>query len=85
MEEEIEEIDEVYLNKRGKRVLSNKIAKLIIKKYGSSWSMFDIIWGQTFYSKTKKFGNHLLSTIILIIKEAMKENSEKFSDFAPFQ
>ena len=41
MEEEIEEIDEV----RGKRVLSNKIAKLIIKKYGSSWSMFDIIWG----------------------------------------
>jgi hypothetical protein len=43
--EEIEEIDEVYLNKRGKRVLSNKIAKLIIKKYGSSWSMFDIIWG----------------------------------------
>jgi hypothetical protein len=45
----------------------------------------DIIWGQTFYSKTKKFGNHLLFTIILIIKEAMEENSEKFSDFAPFQ
>jgi hypothetical protein len=41
---EIEEIAEVHLNKREKRVLSNKIVKLIIKKYESSKKRFKTIW-----------------------------------------